>query len=225
MPGITNIIYLFIISTVLVVASVYLLKGSAVISNKNTLARFSLWFFIFCNVVAEYIAYYLAYVPNVGNEFIYGFSIVIHTPALFIFYSLVTQKKLLHLACITGWTIILVAFFMERYWHPKTIIYVFHVAGYYTIMTIVSLLFLWYNLKNQKTRKNKFAVRLGILFSIYFSIAFTIIPVNFITDRFYFGEMFFYYASSFLNDIYYFALTIIVLLHMRQKDNYLPDVS
>jgi hypothetical protein len=199
-------------------------KGPAIVQKRNNLVRFSFWFFIFCNIVAEYVSFYVLYGLHRNNEFVYGISIMLHPPALFIFYGLVTQKRVLYIACFIGYALIAVVYFMEEYWDTSSIYYVFHVAGYYTIMTITSLIFLWYNLKDPQARKHKFVVRLGIMFSIYFTLAFTIIPINFVFER-YAGEMFFYYAGFVMNIIYYCVFAIILFVNQKQTSKHAPGIS
>ncbi len=169
-----------------------------------------LFIYMLVNFVAEFISYTVA--PGVPNHMIYCVNMLVHSFSLLAFFYLVLRTPLMLFTGIIGWSIFIFMFFFRKYYFIYAMFHSIDVAGYFVIMAICSSVFLRQVLGRYVFQGNKFAVQLGILCTVYFTIGCVTISFTFLSSMgFASGDIWVMVINLIVNTGYYLLFSYLFI--------------
>lgn len=169
------------------------------------------------NFFAEMIAWYYSYIPS-PNGFIYSISLVMLAACLFLFFYFQNRNTGLGLLMASVYLLFCFLFFYNTLWRPGVSMSFTYVLLYYSLLAIISAIFLAINLISHSRLPNYANIQLGILFFIYhfFASFITVFCIEVEANRLLYPNLFFINIS--FGILFYFSSALLVF--KMKKTNY-----
>lgn len=192
------------------------------ISKKIQLSFWLLAGFYISNFSFEALSWAFASI-SLANHFIYSINYMIVAACLFLFFYLQNSKKGFGLFMLVIYLFFLFLFFYDHSWHPNSRLTFHFVLSYYSLMGVVSALFLSLSLIQLKKQAKSANIRLGVLFFVYhfFALIISVFMIDIPAKK----ELnpYIYIINTSLSTLYYFSSAF--LLFRMKKNNKVISIS
>lgn len=169
------------------------------------------------NFLAEMIAWYYSYIPT-PNGFIYSISLMTLAAFLFLFFYFQNRNTGLGLFMASVYSLFSFLFFYNTLWRPGISMSFTYVLLYYSLLAIISAIFLAISLMSHSRLPNYANIRIGILFFIYhfFASFITVFCIEVEANRLLYPNLFFINISFGI----LFYLSAALLIFKMKKSSY-----
>ncbi len=178
--------------------------------KQKQVAFLFLFIYLLFNFLAELFSYTIA--PGYPNQLVYSINILGHSFSLFVFFNLVLRTRILLYSTIAAWSIFVFMFFFRKYWDLFQSFNSIDIAGYFVIMGICSSIFLRQVLGRYIFQGNKFAVQLGTLCTVYFTLGCVTVSFTYLSSMaFASGDRWVLHINLLVNTAYYSILAYLFI--------------
>lgn len=148
---------------------------------------------------------------GIYNHYVYATSMLLTSGLLFSYYAYILHHIVAYSVSAICSIFILLVYYTNQMWLPRTIIPINYIAAYYTIHTILSALFVWGITVQGRYKSESIHLWFSGIFMVYATIAMLNDSVVFAKVLIPIDEIISEVSYNVLNTIFFAALSIILI--------------